>query len=143
MKSILILAAMLFSLSATAFASDAHTAIEAQNAKFIAAYNAGDAAGVAAVYTQDAVIMPPDGAAITGHDAVAAFWQSEFDSGSAGATLTTLEVVKIDDNNAVERAQFEVFNSAGASLSVGKYVVYWRKTGDGWLMHWDIWNVGQ
>ena len=42
--------------------------------KWQAALNAGDAAGVAALYTDDGVLHPPNSAPVNGRDAIEAFW---------------------------------------------------------------------
>jgi uncharacterized protein (TIGR02246 family) len=47
--------------------------IDAVHAQWLEAFNGGDAAGVAACYTQDARFMPPNAETITGRAGIEAF----------------------------------------------------------------------
>ncbi len=64
-----------------AAAGEPRTHIDENLVKFVAAYNAGDAATVAGLYTEDAVVFPPGGARVDGRPAIQAFWQGAIDSG--------------------------------------------------------------
>ena len=59
--------------------------------KWQAALNAGDAAGVAALYTDDGVLHPPNSAPVNGRDAIEAFWAGVTEAGVSGE-LTALEM---------------------------------------------------
>jgi ketosteroid isomerase-like protein len=52
-------AALLILEPAGAWAETAQSAIEAANTKFAVAFDAGDAAGVAALYTEDTALLLP------------------------------------------------------------------------------------
>ena len=54
-------------------------AINSLHDEFIALDNAGDAAGLASLYTNDAVLMPPNQAAVTGNQAIESWFQTTFD----------------------------------------------------------------
>ena len=76
----LILAAILATAAAPAMAQGgkAHSlreSIEAANQAFDAAFNRGDAAAAAALYTPGATILPPGAPAMTGRSQIQAFWQ--------------------------------------------------------------------
>jgi uncharacterized protein (TIGR02246 family) len=56
-------------------------AIAAANENFMAAFKRGDAAGMAALYTENGQVMPPNGDLVTGRQAVQMFWQAVMDMG--------------------------------------------------------------
>lgn len=111
--------------------------ITAQNAAFEAAYNAGDSAGVAAFYTEDAIALPPGSPMVEGREAIEAMWQGAIDSGFKDLKLNALEIVVVGDT-AYETSTYD--GMAGDVPAPGKYVVVWQKVDGVWLLHRDIWN---
>jgi hypothetical protein len=75
-----------------ASADEARAGIDATNLAFETAFNGGDAAGVAAVYTEDALLLPPGEPQVNGREAVEAYWQAAIDAGVTGLDLTSVEV---------------------------------------------------
>lgn len=67
-------------------------AIAAANENFIAAFKRGAAAGMAALYTENGQVMPPNGDFVTGKQAVQMFWQALMDMGIKEAKLEIIEV---------------------------------------------------
>jgi uncharacterized protein (TIGR02246 family) len=115
-------------------------AIEAGNKKFSAAVANADAAQLASMYTDAAMVLPPNGDVVRGRDAIRKLWQGALDSGVKQATLTTVEVEAHGDT-AHEVGTF-VMNGEGASvLDRGKYVVIWKREQGQWKLHRDIWNT--
>ena len=117
--------------------------IERRVREFEAAFNRGDLAGLAALYTEDATLMPPDSAAIRGRQEIQRFWQGVQDAGFRRAALRT-EQVLAEGDLAAEVATAELFGEGGgdqgATVPV-KYVVVWRRQAGGeWQMAVDIWN---
>lgn len=103
----------------------------------------GDAAAIAALYSRDATLLPPDNPMMKGADAIEAFWRSAMNMGIRGGKLETLEVEARDDL-AYEMGRFELTMQPGGSESTtltGKYVVVWKVGGGNWRMHVDIWNT--
>jgi ketosteroid isomerase-like protein len=105
--------------------------------KFLAAFNSGNAAGVAMMYAKEAKIMPPNSEIVTGREAIQAFWKVGIDMG-AKAALKIAEVEKHDDT-AIEIGLYEL-SGGGQTLDKGKYVTIWKKVEGEWKMHRDIWN---
>jgi len=68
------------------------TAIEEAGAKFVEAFDQGDAAAVAALYTDDATLLPPNNKMIQGKDGVQEFWNGAMQMGVKVAALTTVDV---------------------------------------------------
>ena len=113
--------------------------IEAANAEWTKQYNAGNAAGVTALYTDDAKAMPPNSDFVTGKTGITAVWQGMMDSGAKSGKLTTVEVMGTGDS-ALEVGMYEVMDKDGKVIDKGKYMVHWKKVGSAWKLHRDIWN---
>ncbi|MCU0257302.1 MAG: SgcJ/EcaC family oxidoreductase [Vicinamibacterales bacterium] len=95
-------------------------------ARYEAASNEGDAVALAALYADDALLLPPDGDIVAGRDAILAFWQDGIESGIA------FEVV----------ASFLMEANATAPADSGKYVLCLRRQRDGaWRVVADMWNA--
>jgi uncharacterized protein (TIGR02246 family) len=114
-------------------------AIAAANRGFLEAFARGDAAGAAAVYTEDAAILPPNGETMNGRAAIQGFWQGALDMGLRGATLETTEL-DIYPTAAVEVGKYTLSVAGGQVVDQGKYIVVWKQEGGAWKWHRDIWN---
>ncbi len=118
------------------------TAIEAVNAQFMDAVRAGDAAGVAALYTDDATLLPPDAEMVQGMAAVQEFWAAGIAPEGMNLTLTTVSVEGAGDY-AYEIGTWSMPAGEGeaAAEAHGKYLVVWKRGAGGtWKLHADIWN---
>lgn len=125
--------------------SDIRDAIGSAIQNFTAAFERGDAAAVAAWYSDDATLLPPGSPAMKGKDAIQTFWQGAMDGGVKDAKLETLDVDSRGDL-AYEVGRFEMTARPAGGEGVrltGKYVVVWKNAGGGWKMHVDIWNGDQ
>jgi uncharacterized protein (TIGR02246 family) len=137
-----IVAATFLCLSIPAVAQDKAT-IQSLNDKFAQAFNAGDAAAVAALYTEEAVILPPGGEMMKGRTAIQAFWKGATEQLGNGK-LTTVDVKPLGNEAAREIGTF-TFQTKGAQSQeiTGKYVVVWEKVGSDWKLATDIWNTNK
>ncbi len=81
--------------------------IAATNARFEAAFNQGDAAGLAGLYTAGAVVMAPNYQRIRGRRAIQGLWQRFFDAGVTDIDLKTLEL-EVDGGRASEYGAFSL-----------------------------------
>jgi uncharacterized protein (TIGR02246 family) len=119
------------------------TGINATNAEFQAAFNRGDAPGLAKLYTADSLLMAPNYGRIKGRRAIEGLWQNFFDAGVSDIDLNTLEL-EVTGNKASEVGTFSLTapdGKGGRVTANGKYIVLWRRDGDGiWRLHRDIWN---
>lgn len=109
---------------------------------FTEAFKRGDAAAIAAWYSTDATLLPPDSRMMKGRDAIQTFWQGAMNAGGKEARLETLEV-EVRDDLAYEVGRFEMtVQPQGGEVAklAGKYVVVWKIEGNSWRMHVDIWN---
>ena len=118
-------------------------AVENANRMFGEGFRRADATAIGALYTEDALLMPPNFDMMRGRSSAQGFWGGAIKMGVKEANLTTVELA--DLGNMVH----EVGNYAlkiqpegkAAFEDKGKYVVLWNKMPDGSLkMHRDIWN---
>ncbi len=114
-------------------------AIGAANEAFMEAFARGDAAGLAALYTETARLLPPGSEPVDGRAAIEEFWDSVIEGGVAKATLTSDEVEGLGDT-AYEVGRYAMYDADGKMLGEGKYIVIWKRTDAGWSLHRDIWN---
>ena len=114
-------------------------AIAAADEQFVAAFNRGDAAGVAALYTEQGQLLPPNAGSMIGPQAIQAFWQGAMDMGIASARLEIREVEQHDDT-AIEIGTYTLHAQDGTELDAGKYIVIWKRVEGEWKLHRDIFN---
>jgi ketosteroid isomerase-like protein len=114
-------------------------AVEEGNRRLGSALERKSYGEIAALYTDDAKVLPPDASIVSGKAAIASFWQQAVtELGLLGATLSTLDL-EVAGDTAFEVGVAKLKTTQG-SLQV-KYVVVWRRSEDGlWLLHRDIWN---
>ena len=134
------LSALLLVGSAWAQSGAARTAIEAANKRFSAAFAAGKAAELAAMYTADAIALPPNSDIVKGHAAIQKMWQGAIDAGIKEAALI-VEEVEAHGDTAHERGNYVMKDASGKILDRGKYIVIWKQQQGQWKLHRDIWNT--
>ena len=117
-------------------------AIEAANAEFAAATSRGDAAAVAAMYTERGQLFPPNEKIVEGRAAIEGHWKAAFEAGIKSIELTTTEVEGLGDS-AVEVGSYTLFGKDKQVVDRGKYLVLWKRVGGAWKLHRDCWNTNQ
>ena len=151
MRSHLALSFLLFIASCTPVvmweAAETEADVEAINSlrdEFIGLDNASDAAGLARLYTNDAVLMPPNQAAVTGNQAIESWFQTTFDQFTTEFTVASEELEVVGDWAFDWGAYMTALTpKAGGEPTEdrGKYIVILRKQVDGsWRIAHDIWN---
>jgi uncharacterized protein (TIGR02246 family) len=118
-------------------------AIQAREREWSAAYLAGNAAGVAALYTEDAATIQPSGDWSRGRDGITKYYQAQFDTVAVTAREDITEEVTAAGDFAVEIGHYSFQGTSKADKSprsgAGRYMVLWRKDGAGtWQLHRDI-----
>lgn len=124
--------------------TEVREAIDAQNAKFVEAFAQGDAAGIAALYAEEAKLMPPNHQTIQGQEGIQQYWNMMMQMGIKNVSLSTTEingsggvVYEVGSYTiAIETPNHPVINDNG------KYLVIWTHddTEDVWKLQVDIWN---
>jgi len=117
--------------------------IQKVNEDWMAAFNKGDAAGVAALYAEDAYVLPAGAEMAKGRRAIETFWKKTVQQ-LGDAKLKTLDLQSLGPGSAREVGTFS-FKTKGDNpeVVVGKYVVVWRKMGGQWKLITDIWNMNK
>jgi uncharacterized protein (TIGR02246 family) len=119
--------------------TEVRDAIAAASANFMAAFKRGDAAGVAALYTENGQVLPPNRDLVEGKEAIQAFWQALLDMGIKEVRLKVVDVESHGDT-AIEVSKYTIHGDEGQELDKGKYIVIWKNKEGQWKMHRDIYN---
>jgi uncharacterized protein (TIGR02246 family) len=118
-------------------------AIAALGQQYVEASLAGDAAGIAAVYAEDATEMPPGMVATEGRAAIEARYAEGDEPSPTTFTITSTEIVGFGDlayDVGTWAAAGEVEGMDPIEVS-GKYVCILERQADGsWLWKEVIWN---
>jgi len=139
MTRILLLAAALV-LYASAGMAQSKATIDKLNEAWCAAFNRGDAAAIAAMYTDDATVLPQGGPMIKGATAIKDLWAGEVKT-LGDAKLTTVELHTMGEVMAYEIGTATAMTKADPPHEVaGKYLVIWRRSGTTWKIAADIFN---
>ena len=109
------------------------------NKIFMEFSNSGDAAGLAALYTENGQLLPPNSEFVTGRQAIQEFHQGGMDTGIKSLKLETIEVEGMG-KTAYEVGKYTLFDDGDQMIDTGKYVVIWKQEAGQWRLHRDIWN---
>jgi uncharacterized protein (TIGR02246 family) len=117
--------------------SGSRQAIEAAVRRYVAASNQGDAEALAALYADDAMLLPPDHEPIRGREAIGAFWRQGTDEGLEVTTLA----VEVDGDLGYSVGRYHLPPTDEEPADSGKYVMCLKRQRDGsWKLTADIWN---
>lgn len=108
-------------------------------ATWIERYQKSDAAGVAALYTEDAELLPPDAEIVNGRAAIEEFVRQNNPPGGPAVEFATVETQVFGDH-AYRQGSFRMKDPEGKVVGTGKSIELWRKLGDEWLIHREIWS---
>ena len=116
-------------------------AIELSSKKWVETFNQNDWEELAALFTPDAILMPPNGLAVEGRDAIAK-WEKANETGFRIAFK--LEAIEGQDDLAYVRGRSCVFipdGTGGYGVDVGKFLEVRKQDSNGaWLIEADIFN---
>jgi uncharacterized protein (TIGR02246 family) len=131
---------LLFAFTVCAQQTTTRSAIDAGVRRWTDAAAKGDAAALAALYTDDAMVFPSNSDIVKGNAAVKSFWQGFLDSGIKNVSLNTIEVDALG-NTAIETGTYTATAADGKVADRGKYIVVWKRIGNNWKIHRDIFNT--
>jgi ketosteroid isomerase-like protein len=102
-------------------------------------YNAGNLAGVVALYTPDGCRMPPNQPLVRGRDAILANLKAGKEAGLATVKVT-VTAADSSDNIGYGMGTYEVTHADGSHADHGKWMLYSKKVDGKWLTECDIFN---
>jgi uncharacterized protein (TIGR02246 family) len=120
--------------------TEVYETIVAADKTFMDTFAQGDAAGIAALYTENGQFLPPNGDFVSGQHAIQTTFQALMDSGIKSIKLDTLEVESYGDT-ASEVGKYTLEGEGGQVLDKGKFIVIWKQEAGQWKLHRDIINT--
>ncbi len=105
------------------------------------AFNGGDAVTIAGLSSENGALLPPNGRAIIGRDAIYSYWKDLLADSKTKVELVNIETV-VEGDLGYKAGRFELLDTAtGASIDQGKYIQIWKRSPQGyWELHRDMWN---
>ena len=118
-------------------------AIRGQVDRWLQLVKAKDASGIAALYTEDGAVMPPNAPVGKGRTAIQQTWASMMQTPGFGLTFAPEQIIVSSSGDmALDRGTYSltVAPDGTTQTDTGKYVVVWRKIGREWKAAADIFN---
>ena len=133
----------LFVNASTAQPHSDSTAIMAQADRWVEFARAENAEGVASIYAEDAMLIPPKAPPISGRERILALFKKQYANSETSFRFQTHEL-KTAGNWAYRRGSYEVtyIPTNGKKMKrKAKFIDIWHKGADGeWRIARDIWN---
>jgi ketosteroid isomerase-like protein len=102
------------------------------------AFNASDAAAIAAMYTEEAWLLPPNDDFQVGRAAIQVAWEGLISLG-LGLELEAKEALASGDL-AYKVGTYKLMTPDGTVADHGKYIEVWTRVDGNWLIHRDTFN---
>ena len=119
---------------------DIFAEIRCANDLFESKFAAGDAAGLADLYTEDGILLPAGLDFIKGRKGIKHYWQNIMNMSVKQARLETLEIEYLN-NTAIEMGNYTLSGKGGLEMDRGKYIVIWKRNQGQWQLQKDIWTT--
>lgn len=104
------------------------------------AFNTGDAVTIAGLSSEDGALLPPNGRAIIGREAIYSYWRDLLTDSDTKVELVNVETV-VEGDLGYKAGRFELLDATGAAIDQGKYIQIWKRSPQGyWELHRDMWN---
>jgi ketosteroid isomerase-like protein len=138
---------VVLSVVGSARAEDLRAVMEADNARWLAAYNTNTPEAFPAMYTKDAVVLPPGSQPVNVRQAIGQFWEDRLKPGNRKDH--TFEIISLQQDGQyayqVARWTLNIFVKTGEPMKVsGNTVRIFEHQPDGaWLTKVHIFTVNQ
>jgi uncharacterized protein (TIGR02246 family) len=106
--------------------------------EWAAAFNAKDAAKIASLYSEDAVLMPPNLPTVNGRANIEAHWKKEIQQGATNVQLKPIASA-LSGSQAFE-VGISTMTLPGGQTDRGKYLAVLKRVGNEWKIAYDIYN---
>jgi ketosteroid isomerase-like protein len=133
-----IFAGVVFTGCGSAPAQNKATADEV-TAAWTNAFNSGNAATLAALYTENAHSTAPGGGPSTGRKEIEAYWREDMKSGETTALKTTDSIAQ--GNLLHVSGTYQVALKDGAKLAYGQFEQLWTRVDNNWKVQSEIWSL--
>jgi uncharacterized protein (TIGR02246 family) len=125
-------------------ADDAKSTVEMMNQAWLAAYKVADFDRLAALYAEDAVLMPSGREPLRGREAIRSFFAEDFKY--APRRSMALNSIRVEASNSVlvdsGEYRYDGIDAEGKPLHItGNYNTVMKKTDGKWHTAIEIWNV--
>jgi len=108
-----------------------------------AAFNAGDAAAVTALYGEDAILSAPGRPVVRGRASIGEYFAktvAEFSAAGLTVTDAPLSEVAASGDLGFQWASYEVSDKSGHVVDAGKLLTLFQRKDGKWLIIGDTWN---
>jgi ketosteroid isomerase-like protein len=109
---------------------------ERLTAAWTAAYNAGNAKALAALYSAEAILSTGPSGSFTGPVAIESFWTRDFGDGKPSSALTMSDAYMSGE---LAHLEGEYTVSDKGTTTEGRYVQLWMREGNAWRIHREMW----
>jgi ketosteroid isomerase-like protein len=138
-----LLAVAIASIALPALAADDAARIRAGTKSWVESFNAGNAGAAVALYSEDAVLMPPGAPMAHGTAAIKEAIAREIAGAKKGGVtfaLGTGDEVGVSGDMAWHAGAYFVLDKSGKPVETGKYLEAWERKNGKWRIVRDIWN---
>jgi uncharacterized protein (TIGR02246 family) len=118
-------------------------AIRAVSIAWKNAYNAGDAAAVAALYAEDAVLSTPGEQALLGNASISEYFAkkvAEFSAAGLTVADAPMGAVGASGDLGFQWETYRVTDKSGAVVDAGKLLTLFGRKNGRWMIIGDTWN---
>ena len=105
------------------------------------AYNSGDVDGIAALLTEDAVVMPPNAPIVEGRSHIKSWYREHFASRVVPAKTDERELIMFGEMT--YRHGVYALELPDGSTEYGKFVELWKNDNGQWRLHRSIWSSNE
>jgi ketosteroid isomerase-like protein len=138
-----LLAVAMLTIALPAFAADDAGRIRAGTKSWVESFNSGNAGAVTALYSEEAVLMPPGEPPARGTAAIKEAIAKEIagaKKGGVGFALGTGDDVSVSGDMAWHSGAYFVLDKSGKTVEAGKYLEVWERKNGKWRIVRDMWS---
>jgi len=131
------------SIAIPALAADESARIRAGTDSWVKSFNTGNAGAVVALYSEDAVLMPPGAPSARGTAAIKEAIAKEIAGAKKGGVtfaIGTNDEVNVAGDMAWHSGAYFIMDKSGKPVEAGKFLEAWEKKNGKWRIVRDIWN---